>query len=339
MASPVLGTGIIPSDAVGTQLADITRRAFVRRLVVQLYQQTPLLSAMIANAEDADGGISSVTVPVQGSSLVSHQWGGFSGSFSTPTNQTGVQDANFNLTLSMIPVPFYAMEGALQINHGVVNLLKARMNDARNVGADAWATALYNNYSNSQQVVGLPGAVDDSTNLNVYGGINRTTYTFWKAKRYAAGSVNPTRNLVLQYLTGTAKSAGGEMPNFAVCGMGTWLQLSQDFASLERYMITPDRNFAESTKSGPGALFTALMVGGVPVYPDPYCPEGTMYILNTRYLQFYLHTAARFAFSGFYSLIPNGMLGYLGVIVTLLQLVNAKPNANGVVTGFNYVTI
>lgn len=339
MASPILGTGIIPSDAVGTQLADITRRAFVRRLVVQIYQQTPLLSALISNCEDADGGISSVTVPVQGSSLVSHQWGGFSGSFATPTNQTGVQDANFNLTLSMIPVPFYAMEGALQINHAVVNLLKARMNDARNVGADAWSTALYNNVSNTQAIVGLPAAVDDGTNAPTYGGITRSSNTFWNSKVYNANSSAPTRNTVLQYLTGVAKYAGGEMPNFAVCGMGTWLQLSQDFTSLEQYLQTPDRAFADNPRSGPNALFTSIRVGNVPVFPDPYCPEGSMYILNTRYLQMYMHTAARFAFSGFYSLIPNGMLGYLGVIVSLLQLVNAKPAANGYVKNLTYVSI
>ena len=339
MSSPLLGSGIIPSDAVGTQLADITRRAFVPKLVVQLYQATPLLSALVSNLEDADGGISSVTIPVQGTAMVNHQWSDYSGSFASPTQLQGIQDANFNLKLSILPIPFYAMEGALQVNHAVVNLLKARMADATNVGADAWATALFNNYTNNQQIIGLPGAVDDTTNLTTYGGINRSTYTWWKSKVYSAGSVAPTRNLVLQYAVGTQKAAGGEMPNFAVCGMGTWLQLSTDFTSLERYNITPDRNFQQGEGSGPGALFTALSVGGVPVFADPYCPEGTMYFLNTKYIALYMHRMARFAFTGFYSLIPNLQLGYVGAVVSLLELANAKPSASSRVSGFTYETI
>jgi hypothetical protein len=101
------------------------------------------------------------------------------------------------------------------------------MNDATNVMMDAMATALYNNTTNTQQFIGLPGAVDDGTTLQTYGNINRSTYTWWKSKQYAAGSVNPTRQNILQYISGTVKN-GAEVPSalvFAALVLGRcWLK-------------------------------------------------------------------------------------------------------------------
>ncbi len=44
------------------------------------------------------------------------------------------------------------------------------------------------------------------------------------SSEYAAGSVNPTRQNVLQYISGTVKN-GAEVPTFGVCGFGTWTLL------------------------------------------------------------------------------------------------------------------
>lgn len=338
MASPLIGTGIVPSGALGAELTDITRRAFIPNLVVQLYKASPTMAAFIANTMDADGGISSITVPVQGSSLTTHSWGGYSGSFSSPNQPTGIQDANFNLKLSMIPISMLGMESALQLNHAVVNKLSARVNDATNVGADAWSKALWSNSTNAQEIIGYPGAIDDGTNLAVYGGIDRTTNIWWKSYRKAAGSVAPTRNSVLENIMAVTQFSGGERPDFAVTGMGTWAQLAEDFTSLERYEITPAGTYANKNE-GATSLFTALTVAGLPIFADPYAPEGQIIFQNTRYMGFYMHTQARFAFTGFHSLVPNLQLGYLGVVVTLLELVNAKPKASGVVTGYTYVTL
>ena len=38
---PVLGQGIIPSGSIANELTAVTRRAFIPKLVVQLYNSTP----------------------------------------------------------------------------------------------------------------------------------------------------------------------------------------------------------------------------------------------------------------------------------------------------------
>jgi hypothetical protein len=324
---PVLGTGIMPSGAIGTEAQYVTRRAFVPKLVVQLYNCSPLVGALIANAQPASGGVSSVTVPVQGTSFVNAQWTDYTGVFNQPAVQNGAQNSEFNLKSLVIPIPFFGMEGAIQKDHAIIPLIEARMNDSTNVACDALGTALYNNFSNNQQIIGLQGAIDDSTNLATYGNINRTTQTFWKAKVYTlSGTPAPTRALGMQYIAGTFKNSG-ELPSFGVMGVGTWDLLSQDYIAQESYVITPEKGF-DTEPNGARAAFRALMVAGVPIYCDPYCTEGVLYLINSNYNALYIHENAAFAFTGFESTLSNFQIGYIGAVLSLLEYVCVKPKAN-----------
>ena len=331
-----IGGGIIPATGSTqyTELTYVTRRAFIPKLVVQLYNSTPLMAALIANSQSASGGVSSVTVPVQGSQFVNAQWSDYSGSFNQPSVQQGAFNAEFDLKLMIAPVPFLGMEGAVQQDAAIIPLIEARMNDATNVMMDAMATALYNNTTNTQQFIGLPAAVSAS---GTYGNINRSTYPWWGSTSYAAGNVNPTRQNILQYISGTVKRAA-EVPTFGVCGFGTWTLLAQDYVGQEQYVITPGHGF-DSDSNGPQAAFRALMVAGVPIYPDPYCPEGTVYFLNSNYLSLYIHEQGSFVFTGFESTLPNWQIGYVGAVLMIAELVSTKPKSMTVVSGFNSLSL
>lgn len=338
---PALGSGIVPaSGAVATQLEAIIRRAFIKPLVVQTYQATPTLSGLLGNAGMAMGGVSSVTVPVQGSALTTTQWSGFSGTFDVPQTQTGIQNAEFNLCMAVTPVPFLGTESMLEVDHTVVPILEARMNDAGNGMVDTLSTALASNSTLGLEMQGFPAAIDDGTVNSSYGGINFSSNTWWQSYRKAMGSVSPTRDLVMENLSGLTKHSGGELPAFGVTGFGTWVALAEDYTGLERYNYQ-----AGSTKSfdnigsPPRSGFTALMVGSVPIFADPYMTEGTIYFVNTRYLSLYVHERVNFAFSGFSSMLPNSQLGYIGALVTVLNLVNSKPKSCGVITGYTYKSL
>ena len=334
-----IGGGILPATGSTqyTELTYVTRRAFIPKLVVQLYNSTPLLAALIANSQQASGGVSSVTVPVQGAQFVNAQWSDYSGSFAQPSVQQGAYNAEFNLKLMITPVPFLGMEGAVQQDAAIIPLIEARMNDATNVMMDAMATSLYQNYTNTQQFIGLPGAIDDGTNLATYGNINRNTYTWWKSKVYNAGNVNPTRQNILQYISGTVKN-GAEVPSFGVCGFGTWTLLAQDFVGQEQYTITPGSGF-DADNNGPQAAFRALMVAGVPIYADPYCPEGIVYFVNTNYLNLYIHEQGSFVFTGFESTLPNWQIGYVGAVLMIAELISTKPKSMTRVGSYNSLTL
>ncbi len=335
---PVFGQGIVPAaGSIANELTYVTRRAFIPKMVVQIYNASPTIAALLGNAQNASGGVSSVSVPVQGQPFVNSQWTDYSGSFNQPAAQQGAFLAEFNLKAIVTPIPFLGMEGALQMDHAVIPLIEARMNDATNSMVDAFANALYNNTSNNQQLLGLAAAVDDGTQTNTYGNISRAAYPWWKSTLYAAGGTPATRKLVLQY-AGGAQKYGAEMPTFAVCGIGTWLNLANDFIGAESYQLQPGMGF-DSDADRPRSAFRALDVGGVPVYCDPYCPEGTMYLLNSNYLNLYVHDQAAFSFTGFESLLSNYQIGYVGAVLTIAELVLTKPKTCVKVTGFTALTI
>ena len=337
---PVFGQGIVPAAGpIANELTYVTRRAFVPKMVVQLYQASPVIAALLANAQTATGGVSSVSVPVQGQPFVNSQWTDYSGSFNQPQAQQGAFLAEYNLKAIVTPIPFLGMEGALQMDHAIVPLLEARMNDATNSMIDALAYSLYNNTSNNQQLLGLPAAIDDGTNTATYGNINRTANPWWQAKLYTSPGGNLTRYRAMTYIA-AAQKYGSEMPSFSVVGIGTSLGLAQDMttAGVESFQIQPGQGF-DSDGDRPRSLFRAFDVAGVPIYCDPYCPEGTMYVINSNYLNLYVHDQGSFAFTGFESLLSNYQLGYVGAVLTLCELVLTKPKSCVKVTGFTYQAI
>jgi hypothetical protein len=335
---PQLGSGIIPANgAIAAELSSVVRRAFMPRVYVQLWKSAPLMAALLSSAQVATGGLSPITAPLQGAPMVSGQWVDYSGSFQQPGVQPGIQNAEFNLKAFVSTIPFLGMEGLVQLDYSVVPLIEARMNDSTNVTIDTFATSLFNNVSNSQQLIGLPAAIDDGTFAATYGGVSRTTNTFWKSTYvHNGGTTTPTRNLMLQYISQVSKTTG-EMPTIGIMGFGTWTLLAQDFTSQERYNITPGSAFGADNKAQ--SLFRALDVAGVPFYADPYCPEGTLYLINTNYLSLFLHERAAFSFTGFESTLPNNQLGYIGAILSLLELVDVKCKAHGKFDGLAFLNI
>lgn len=336
---PILGqNGYISTGNIGTELTNVTRRACIPKNIIQIGQSSPLIAALLANNKMATGGINSITVFPQGSSMVSGSWTGPDASFPQPAMQQGISEAGFNLKSWVVPVATTGYEQLTQDKHAIIDLMMARMNDVGNVSRDALANALYSNASNNMQMSGLPAAVDDGTNLASYGGINRSVNTWWKSKRTAASAANATRATVLQYIIGTVKFSGGERPTFGVMGCATWAGLAQDFLGQETYQTRPGEAF-DGVASGPRAGFQALVVGGIPIYMDAYCPEGSLYLLNTQYMSIHIHEGANFHFTGFESTLAQNQLGSIGAVITLLEMVNVKPRASSTITGFTYPTI
>jgi len=338
---PIFGTGVLPaSGAIATELQAVTRRAFIPKVIVQLYKATPLLSALLANAEPVTGGVSPVTAPLQGAQMVTTSTTDYSGSFSTPTVQAGLQNAEFNLKAMVTPIPFYVMEGLVQIDASVIPIIEARMNDAGNSMADYLATKLQAAQS-ANTALDIYSVLDIISTTNPtqanYGGIDRTTNTFWRgnAKTITSitGATTWTRNNVLASIASAVKASGGEMPTFGMAGLGSWAQLATDYIGSERYLITPEQSFDEA-QEGARAVFTALSVAGVPIYADPYETENQLELFNTSYLGFKIHADAAFAVAGPESLLSNSQLGYIMVLVTLLETVCTKPAAQTLTTGW-----
>ena len=325
------GVGISPGGSLGAQLSAITRRAVIPVITVQVYQTHPLLSLLMANAQPAMGGSPQITLPIQGASFTSFNWGSFAGDFPMPTDQAALENAQFNLKLGMVPIGFFGMEALVQSSEVIIPKLKAVTSDAAVVMKQALAQNLYsNNYGNQNALSSLVQAFDNGTNAPSYGGITRSGASFWNAQVYN-GSFGSNRAGIAKLLTQVTQGAGGETPDFAVMSYPDWANLMADFMGIEMIQSTAKSRFGRDDVMNSG--FRAIRVLDTPIFPDPFCPQGTMYAINSRYLALYLSQAAPMVFSGFESTIPLGQIASIGVLITALELVCSKPSSGASITG------
>lgn len=320
--SVVLGTGYMPSGAQGTELQVVTRRAIIPKCVVQIYQHSPVLSAALANAQMTGGGVSSVMVPVQGAAMTTAQMTDAGGAFNPPTNPNGITEAAYNLKYLVVPVGFPGVEGLIQYNAAVIPLLAARMNDTGNQAAALLADDMATNDTDgTQNINGLPLYAAASGTV---GNINGSSSTWWVGTVYDPGSgTNNTYATWVNFIIAATKRNGGEAPTMGVCAPGTWAKLAASINALQQLHITPDKGF-DRTTTGPRLGFVALMINGVPIYMDNNFTEGYGFLINTRYIGFYIHELAAFGFTGFASTLPAYTLGFVGVMVAALEFCCVK---------------
>jgi len=281
----------------------------------------------MSQSKAARGGVSQITVPVQGASFVSFNWGSFAGDFPMPTDQTAIQNAQFSLKLGMVPIGFFGMEAIIQSSEVVIPKLRAVMSDAAVVIKQAYAQALYaNNYANTQAWDSLSMAYDDGTNVPSYGGITRTPGSFWSGQLIDnTGASAVTRVGMAQLLTRIQAGAGGEAPDYVVMNPANWSELMSDFQSLEMFMTRPNSIYNKDDVVNAG--FRAIRVLDTPIFPDPFCPLGTAFAINSRYTGLYMSEYAPMTFSGFESQIAVGQISDIGVLISCADLVCAKPSS------------
>jgi hypothetical protein len=285
---------------------------------------------LLRGAQRAKGGVGNITVPVQGNSMVSAEWTDFGGSFSQPADITGILNAAMNLTVSVVPIPFFGMESLIQSSEVVIPRLKTKMADAKQVMLQLFSNALFTNNTAATTMSGLPQAFDDGTAVATYANITRATNTFWNSTKISAGNVL-TRSAFIKYIPQLTSLAGGEAPDFIIMSLSDWTTLMQDFMTAESFRTMPGDRYGKDTPINAG--FRCLMLGDTPIIADLYCPKGTAYLINTKYYNLYLSEDAPFAFSGFYSTIPNLQIANIGVLVTALQTICTKPVSGMQLTG------
>jgi hypothetical protein len=99
----------------------------------------------------------------------------------------------------------------------------------------------------------------------------------------------------------------------------------------EQYMTRPRSIYEKDDVVNAG--FRGIRVLDTPIFADPFCPLGTMYVVNSRYVGLYMSEYAPMTFSGFESQIPVGQIASIGVLISAADLVCAKPSSGAQIYG------
>jgi len=273
---------------IGTnEINSISRRYIYPTLVDNVYRSNLMFFRLNArNKKVLQGGLQ-IEVPLVYARFVA---GGFYQGFDlldvSPSDT--VKNAAFDWKQAYVPV---SVDGLTLIRadspEAIVNFLsfyfeQAQTELAEIMGAGIWSTALAANTVDS-----IPAAVDDGTLTGTYGGLSRTTNTWWKATRT---SITPPLALTtMQTLFGTV-TEGGRHPTIIVTSQAVYNLYWALSTGGQAFPVQPGGHDEQLAQNG----FTNLIFNGVPVAVDSHVPANEMYFLNEDYMYLYVNPRADF---------------------------------------------
>lgn len=197
------------------------------------------------------------------------------------TAQTGITSAQFNWKLLAGSVTFSRVEGLknnskeklIDLLDAKVTQLEESLRDEFNIEAFSDGTG-----NDGKDVTGLQAIVAAT---GTFAGIDRGTYTFWRAQREdTAEALNEPRMRTMFYDC----SRNLTKPSIIV----TTQTLFEKYVSL----VQPSLRLPNTKLADIG--FQNVEYMGVPVVYDEACPSGWMLFLNDKYLKLRVHPEADF---------------------------------------------
>ena len=177
-----------------------------------------------------------------------------------------------NLAEGMI-VDFVAATGGSVLAGGRTILSIDRANKTVTVdGATLTTTAVPNasrivmQNSDGLELTGLGAIFSDERTLY---GVDRSTHEWMKP--YMKSSVGAISETVIQTAIDNLEEVSGSRVNFIVCSWGVKRALAEYFSTYKRIVDTMELSGG----------YKAMSFNGIPVVADRFCPDGTMYLLNT----------------------------------------------------------
>lgn len=262
-------------------------------MVDDVYKSSPLFTRLrTRNAERFEGG-TTIRHPIMYAKL---KGGAFTrgGSFDTSYVQTD--------TALEVNVKFYYVNCTLFGTDNVLNrgpeaamsLVESKMVNASGRMADLLGTDLFldgqGTNSSSIALDGLDAAVDDGTNYASYAGVTRADIASGAnagINSYFLGSIGTLALGQVQTAYG-ASWFGREHVDLLIMTQAIWDILWNK--------IQPQQRFREESSDVAKIGFQSMRFNGASATVDQLCPTGFMYMLNTKFIQFWITTMPKYQF-------------------------------------------
>tara|TARA_R110002020_G_scaffold5502_10_gene22869 strand:- start:12915 stop:13967 length:1053 start_codon:yes stop_codon:yes gene_type:complete len=339
-------------------LSSLTRDKFIPVLVDNIFNSNVLAFRLLKNAEKLDGGKKIITPLEYGKNTAQGYYSGYDVLDTTPSDPITSAEWDWCLAYSTISV---SGEDELK-NAGdsqVLSLLKSKMRNAEKSLKDMFGESLFNGDGATVPATGeitalggtklkTSGAFYESGVDNCIvgfgrslGGIDSTTYAWFDANadHFQDGGAVPST--WIQHLT--VPSNGGVSAIISdmtkMYGSCTIDNDSPDLIVTTQVLMDAYESSLMSNKRFEGASdladagFQTLRFKGATVVVDSHVPAGQMYFLNTKYLDFKVHSKRNFAFEDFQK--PVNQDSRVAKIFWMGQLTCTNPRMQGVLVNGN----
>lgn len=220
--------------------------------------------------------------------------------FLNPTPVELFNDAEFTAKLAAVSV---TLSGEDILKNSGTNQLKDVMEEhisaAEQELQDRFVEDLHDDGSAANQISGLKAAVP-TTPTNLYGGIDRNTYTIWRTTTYDANSAFTGITAVSSTTVKTifdnimiARSRGNKGPNIIACSQEHYVAYTAATVAIQQ--ITNENGlgklgFSSLKYYGAGKSVDVVLEGGI----GSAMPSNTSYFLDTKALRFRYHPDRNF---------------------------------------------
>lgn len=278
--------------ALSEFVSTITQDRFIPKVIDNVFSGNVLSMRLLKNAKTWRGGIS-IEVPVE---LTKRTTVGSYSGFDT----FNITQENVRQRASFSPSQLYASTSISGIqkavNQGeaaVIDLIAQELDYTARLLRDEFGTQVYGDGTGNsgKDILGLLAAVDDGSNVAVYGGISRNTYSNWRSTVTAQSGNLSLANLAADF---DAAQVGNEAPTIIITTPAVFTiyealltpTVSHQF-SMNDFRLTEDGIVRVGGTLAANQGFRALSFRGIPVVADEKCPAGNIFTLNENHLSFY----------------------------------------------------
>lgn len=255
------------------QISGITEKKFIKKMADNIFDSNPLLKRLKEKSyEKVDGG-TSIMVPLNYAQNSASGWYTGSDTLSTTDNET-ITAAEYAWKQIYGNISITRKDELMNSGDAQkISLVKSKVQIAEKTMMDQMGTAIYNDGTTLNALVGLRAIVGTSSTV---GGISQTTYSWW------AGQVDSTT---------TALTIGAlqTMYNSATIDSDAPTVIMATRANYNRFygLLQPQQRFQDSGTAKAG--FSSLMFNGSPFIADSHCPANHVFMLNEKYLHLFAH--------------------------------------------------
>lgn len=255
------------------QISGITEKKFVKKMYDNIFDSNPLTKRLKQKSyEKLDGGLS-IMVPLNYAQTTASGWYTGADSLSTSDNEniTAAEYAwkQIYANISITRLDELKNSGDAQ----KIALVKSKIQIAEKTIMDQLGTAIYNDGTTVNALVGLRAIVDTSSTV---GGIAQGSYSWWQGQVDSSTTTFSIAALQTQY---NACSVDSDVPTVIMATRANYNRYYGQLQPQQRFMD------AETAKGG----FSSLMFNGSPFIADSHCPANHIFILNENYLHLFAH--------------------------------------------------
>lgn len=275
-------------------LTALTEKKYIPKLMDNFFKSNPFLVYMKERQKTFPGGHKIVEPLIYGniSGIKSYSL------YDTLTYDTDIPISAAEFEPKNLVAPIIISKDEELKNSGetqVLQMLESKIKIVEETLKSTVTAQLYGDGTGNagKDLTGLSAAISDS---GIYGGIDRATYAWWQAKVVSNHATTPGTPAALStdkmMRTFLAVSDGNDQPDMLLCGIATWYEYYKAIEGKIQINTTMGKKMADYG-------FQTLEFMGKPIIADPNCPEGKIFFLNSKYMNWRVHKNANFATTKF----------------------------------------